>query len=61
MPRQYILQPGQLARQDLVRLHQLRDLPIPRRDLHIPLRHEPDQLIAGHLLGHRHPQIPPHP
>ena len=70
-----MLQPGQLRRQSLVRLDQVRNLPGHRSDLPTlsdqprvlsgdPVRlrtDEHDQLIAGHLFRRRHPKTPPHP
>jgi hypothetical protein len=59
-----MLQPGQLPRQNLILLPQLRQLPshrhnlrIPHRDELIPLHRKPDQLITGHLLQRGHPKI----
>jgi len=65
--RQQMLHAGQLGGQGLVGLHQLRELPSLRGDLPI-LRgelpsltpHDNDQLVARHLLRHRHPKIKAH-
>ena len=61
VPGKQMLHPRQPARQSLVRLHQLRDLPGLRTDLHILTPHEHDQLIARHLLRDNHPKIELHP
>ena len=75
VPRQQVLQPGQLDGQRLVGLDQLRhlgghrgDLPVLRRDppglpgdLGVPLGQQREQLIAGQLLRCGHPRITPHP
>ena len=55
--REQMLHPGQLGGLGLVGLHQLRDLPGHRADLPGLAAHEHDQLLARHLLRHRHPKI----
>ena len=64
VPREQVLQPGQLSRQLLVDLQQIhnlcgqrRDLPVLGRDPRIPLRKERDQPLARYLLRRGHPKI----
>jgi hypothetical protein len=62
--RKQMLQPGQLRRQLLVGLQQIRNVRGQRRDLPILTPHESDQLFARHLLRNRHAEIklrPGHP
>jgi hypothetical protein len=64
VPRQQVLELGQPARQRLVGLHQLcelpghvADLPVLRGQLPGLTPHHNDQLVARHLLRLRHPKI----
>jgi len=57
VPRQQMLQPGQLAGQGLVGLQQLRELPSLPADLPGLIAHDDDQLFARELLRDRHTKI----
>jgi hypothetical protein len=58
---QQVLQPGQLPRQRLVGLHQLRELPGHRGDdLPSLAPHHGDQLAARHLLRPGHRKVKPY-